>query len=274
MDRRLAPVALVALLLVGTSSTLGAPPGPVQERFVSLDVTAVPCGFGDGVCLAYGGTVPGPTLDVDQGDRVVLTLVNRIPETVWALPGPAETKARLANASVSFHVHGTALPVSSDGVAAHEGTQLVASSAPPGGSYTYRFRAAFAGTWHYHDHVLGLDGAEGAARGLYGGLVVRAQGEPRADRVLDLHLLDEGPNGGRGLSTGVAANESFEIVVVGLQNFVWTVELRDPAGALVGRHAVGPGMSERFRVDAAQPGIYTWRASWGFDASTGTVVAS
>lgn len=274
MDRRLAPLALVALLLAATSSTLGAPPGPAQERVVSLDVTAVQCPHGDGVCLAYGGTVPGPMLDVNLGDRVVLTLVNRIPETVWALDAPAALKARLANASVSFHVHGTALPASSDGIAPHEGTQLVASFAPPGGSHTYRFRAAFVGTWHYHDHVLGLDGSEGAARGLYGGLVVRSGAEPRADHVLDLHLLDEGPNGGRGLDATVAANESFELVVVGLQNLFWKAELRDPSGALVGKRDLGPGMSERIRVDAAQPGTYTWSATWGFEPYSGTVVVS
>lgn len=274
MERRLAPLVLVALLLAGTSSTLGAPPGPPQERAFTLDVTALPCPHGDGVCLAYGGTVPGPTLDINLGDRVALTLVNRIPETVAALDAPAELKARLAAASVSFHVHGTSLPLSSDGVDAHEGTQLVASVAPPGGSYTYRFRAAFAGTWHYHDHVLGLDGAEGAARGLYGGLVVRGGAEPRADRLLDLHLLDDGPNGGRGLDATSPAGGSFEIVVVGLQNLFWDVELRDPEGARVGAATVGPGMSERLRVDVAQPGAYTWTATWGFEPHAGTVVVS
>lgn len=274
MDARL----LAALVLVGLAAaaypTLGAPPGVPQERAFTLEVTAVPCADqGDGVCLAYNGQIPGPTLDVNLGDTLVITLVNRIPETIGALTDDAALVARLSAAPVSWHVHGTAVPNDMDGIDAHEGTNLVRSVAEPSRSFTYRTRAAFAGAWHYHDHVMGFDGAEGVERGLYGGLLVRSGAELRPDHVLDLHLLDEGANGGHDANWTVEAGSSFELLVVGLENIFWTVELRDPSGALLGTTQTGPGLSARFLVEDAQPGAYVWRAV-GLGIKTGKVVVS
>lgn len=265
-------LALVALVAVATAA-YGAPPAAPQLRDVTLTVTAAPCPQeDDGVCLAYNGQIPGPTLDINLGDTLRVTMVNAIPATIGDATSDPGLAARLAAAEVSWHVHGTALPVASDGIAAHPGTNLVDSSTKPGGTYTHTVRAAFAGTWHYHDHVLGLDGDEGAARGLYGALLVRPAGEPRPDHVLDLHLLDGGANGGRGLHAFAAPGDRIEVVVVGLGNFLWTVTLRDPSNALVGTTLVGPGMSERLVIPTAAPGTYTWRATGGFPAQTGTVV--
>lgn len=268
MDRRLGVTLALAALVVGAYAALAAPPAPPQERAFTLEAVAFACPYGDGVCLAYDAATPGPTLDVNLGDVLVVTLVNRIAETL-----PPGAPAHLADASVSWHVHGTALAASMDGVAAHEGTRLVASVAPPGGSFTYRVRAAFAGAWHYHDHVLGMDGDEGVKRGLYGSLVVRPRAEPRPDVTLDLHLVDAGANGGRGLDANVAADQHVELLVVGLDNVVWNVTLRDPSGALLGARDVGPGMSERFVVGAAAPGVYKWRAV-GLGVKTGEVRVS
>lgn len=274
MDARL----LAALVLVGLAAaaypTLGAPPGVPQERAFTLEVTAVPCPQqDDGVCLAYNGQVPGPTLDINVGDTLVITLVNRIPETIGAITDDAALVTRLSAAPVSWHVHGTAVPNEMDGIDAHAGTNLVRSVAEPSQTFTYRTRAAFAGAWHYHDHVLGFDGAEGVDRGLYGGLLVRNGAELRPDATLDLHLLDEGANGGRGADATVAAGSSFEILVVGLENILWTVELRAPDGSLVGTTQTGPGLSSRFLVEDAQPGEYAWRAV-GLGIKTGKVVVS
>ncbi|HET6405213.1 MAG TPA: multicopper oxidase domain-containing protein [Candidatus Thermoplasmatota archaeon] len=260
MDRRLLAVALLAALAFAAAPVLSAPHGPPTTRAFTLEVTAGACPYGDGVCLAYNGQVPGPTFDVNLGDTLVVTLVNRIAETLP--PGAAE---HLARASVSWHVHGMAVSVANDGVGE--------SSAPPGGSFTYTTRAAFAGSWHYHDHVIGFDGDEGAGRGLYGGIIVRNGAEPRPDAVFDLHLLDAGPNGGRGLHGNVSAGSDFELLVIGLENIGWKVELRDPAGALVGRFDAWPGLSGRIVVEDAKPGSYVWRAS-GFGVRTGEVRVS
>ena len=276
MDRRF----VVAIALLGLAAAaypgVGAPPAPPQERHVTLEVTATSCPYahaGEYLCLAYGGQVPGPTLDANLGDTLVVTLVNRIADTVWSTNASLATKARLANASVSWHVHGTALANDMDGVDAQPGTDLVASVAGPGASFTYRARAAFAGAWHYHDHVLGFDGSEGVARGLYGGLVVRNGAEVRPDVTLDLHMLDTGANGGRGLVSTAAAGSDIEILVVGLENVIWQVELRDGAGAALWTYEVGPGMSARYLIEDAQPGAYTWRAT-GAGARSGQVIVS
>lgn len=230
----------------------------------------MPCALtDDGVCLAYNGQVPGPTLDVNLGDTLEITLVNRIAETLP--PGtPAELAAHLSAAAVSWHVHGTALATTSDGVAAHPGTELVSSVAEPGGSYTYHARAAFAGPWHYHDHVLGMDGDEGVARGLFGGLVVRTGGAVRPDLVVDLHMLNDGARGGFG---NASIGDDIEILVVGLEDVIWTVEVKDPSGAVVQTVVVGPGMSESVLVEDAVAGKYTWRAT-GAGTKRGEVVVS
>lgn len=264
----LVALALLAGLTLASSLTSGAPPGSPATREYAWDLVALACDEAPGgICLAYDGRIPGPTLDVNLGDTVVVHITNRLPETV-PLFDPASP---LAGAAPSFHVHGTSIASDADGVAAHPGTQLVESVIPPGGTFTYTFRAAFQGAWHYHDHALGADGGEGIARGLFGSLVVRPGGEARPDRVLDLHLDDRGANQGRGLDARVAPGERFEILLAGLGDPLWQVRLFDPAGVLVDEAELGPGVSDRFRVASALPGAYRWEASTGPATLAGTV---
>lgn len=262
-------VALIALLALSATSSLGAPPGPPVTRTFVWDVTAASCaGAADGVCLAYDGQIPGPTLDVNLGDTVVITLNNRIAETL-----PAGAPAHLASTPVSFHVHGTSIAADNDGVLAHVGTQMVESVAHANGSFTYTFRAAFKGTWHYHDHVLGHDGAEGTARGLFGALVVRSGAEPRPTSTIDVHVHDSGVNVGEGVAPLVplAAGDRAEFLVVGLGNRVWTVTITDPLGVELARRVIGPGMSEAVVVPQLMSGAYAWRAQWGPFVHSGEV---
>ncbi len=276
--RALVVTAGCVLVLGAFAATAAWAPSPAAAlgvRAFAFDVVAVACAStDDGVCLAYGGSMPGPTLDVREGDTVVVTLTNRIAATIGAVAADPAVKARLAAANVSYHTHGMVGPQAMDGVAAHPGTQLVGGVAPPGGSFTYTQRAAFAGTWHYHDHVLGLDGVEGTKRGLYGALVVRAAGETAPDRVFDLHLHDKGPNNGNGLTANVAAGSSFEIAIVGLGDVVWVVDVKAPDGSAIASRKVAPGTSDRVRVDVAEPGDYTWTAKWGPYSHAGKVSAS
>lgn len=259
------PLAALALVLLASGS-FGAPPAPPTERSFTLDAVAVACGIGDGICLAYDGALPGPTLDVNLGDTVHVTLVNRIAETIGALPGDAATKARLANASVSFHVHGTVLATTSDGLSSMMGAGFPDSYAAPGGSYTYTFRAAYNGTWHYHDHLLGADGMEGVARGLAGLLVVRSGGDVRPDALLDLHLVNDDLLGAP--TASVAPGGSFELAGVVLGDFPWLVTLTDPAGVPVASLELGPGQSEHVVVAQALAGAYRWRAENAITGAT------
>lgn len=266
MDRRVGALAILLGLAAAAYPSFAAPPGPPQERSYTLTVTAVSCpGFGverDGVCLAYNGQIPGPTIDINLGDSLVITLVNDIPSTISAATSDPDIIAHLSGAAVSWHVHGTALAANMDGVAAHAGTQMIESVADAGASYTYRVRAAFAGSWHYHDHVLGLDGSEGVARGLYGGFVVRQGAQPRSD-VLDLHMLDAGANGGRGFSKTVSDADDIEVLVVGLENTFWPLQLRSPSNTVLANLTIGPGMSDRLRLDADDTTVGTYRIRAG-----------
>lgn len=116
--------------------------------------------------LTYNGTVPGPTIEIYEGDKVELTLVNEL------------------DVPVSVHVHGVHYNIDSDG------TRMTGSFAPPGGKYLYRWTAApgTAGYWHYHDHVVGpgMDGVRGIEQGLYGALIVRKPGDRLPDKTFVL----------------------------------------------------------------------------------------
>jgi FtsP/CotA-like multicopper oxidase with cupredoxin domain len=121
-----------------------APPGsePVKRFTLTAAVTPI-----DGQpAWAFNGSVPGPELRVNQGDRVQVTLVNQLPE------------------STTVHWHGVVLPNAEDGVAG-----VTQDAVPPGGEYTYEFVARDAGTYWYHSHQ---ETEEQLPRGLFGPLVV------------------------------------------------------------------------------------------------------
>ena len=112
---------------------------------------------------AVAPTVPGPTIVINEGDEVALTLSHVFD------PGDSTTLDQ-----VSVHVHGVHYDILSDGTIKY--INLVEDeSATPVASYTYRWIAApgTAGTWAYHDHnMITLNGAED--RGLYGALIVNS----------------------------------------------------------------------------------------------------
>ncbi len=94
----------------------------------------------------YNGVVPGPTLVVHQGDRVVIDYRNEqsVPDTI--------------------HLHGIhGIPVSMDGVAG-----ISQPMVRNGGRFRYEFTANDPGTFLYHTH----DNEEMVNSGLYGAIVV------------------------------------------------------------------------------------------------------
>jgi FtsP/CotA-like multicopper oxidase with cupredoxin domain len=142
-----------------------AAPGPAVLRnlsaepgVVEVELTAAPARISllPGVTtdvFAYDGRVPGPLLEVWEGDRVTVRFRNRL---------PVET---------TVHWHGLHLPFDSDGSPFHP--------VAPGGErlYTFTVQAGSAGTYWYHPHPHHHTG-EQVARGLYGGIVVRARDDP------------------------------------------------------------------------------------------------
>jgi hypothetical protein len=89
----------------------------------------------------FNGSAPGPTIQVDQGDRVRIIVDNHLPEPF------------------SMHWHGFEIPVDMDG---SPGTSQ--DPIKPGGRFIYEFTLHQAGTFFYHSHMamqemMGLLGA-------------------------------------------------------------------------------------------------------------------
>jgi FtsP/CotA-like multicopper oxidase with cupredoxin domain len=122
-------------------------------------------------------TIPGPTIIIEEGDEVSLTIENGIGSGI-----------------VSVHVHGVHYEITSDGTLEHI-NMIEDQGAEASGSFTYHWVAGpgTAGTWPYHDHTFGgINGAE--HRGLFGTLIVNpASGEIPLDKndVIDVEDLDK-----------------------------------------------------------------------------------
>jgi FtsP/CotA-like multicopper oxidase with cupredoxin domain len=78
----------------------------------------------------YNGSVPGPTIEVTEGDRVRVLFENRLPEPQ------------------TVHWHGVELPIEMDGVPAISQPLVY-----PGESFTYEFTVHQNGTFFYHTHM-------------------------------------------------------------------------------------------------------------------------
>lgn len=112
----------------------------------------------DGKC-----SVPGPTIRVKQGDRVVVDF------------GHNHFHAH------TIHWHGQHVPWEHDGAPTHNQDSVV-----PGGSYTYDFIAKRAGSLWYHCHV---DTSFHVMQGLYGVFIVEPQDDTHEPEVDDEYVL-------------------------------------------------------------------------------------
>lgn len=112
---------------------------------------------------SYNGTVPGPLIDVDVGQELLVHFKNSL---------PGET---------TIHWHGVRLPAEMDG------TPRMQEPVPPGGSFEYRFTLKDAGLFWFHPHVRSDEQVE---KGLYGAIRVRAPDEPESDAE-SIWVLDD-----------------------------------------------------------------------------------
>jgi len=93
---------------------------PVQRKiapFKTIDV------------WGYNGTCPGPTIQIQQGDRVRVIFENKLPE------------------STSIHWHGLEVPIEQDGI-----PYISQKPVAPGEKYVYEFTVHQEGTFFYHAH--------------------------------------------------------------------------------------------------------------------------
>src|SRR5258708_11892314 len=78
----------------------------------------------------YNGSAPGPTIQVNQGDRVRIIVDNHLPE------------------ATSMHWHGFEVPSGMDGAPGSSQDPI-----PPGGRFVYEFTLHQEGTYFYHSHM-------------------------------------------------------------------------------------------------------------------------
>lgn len=104
----------------------------------------------------YNGTSPGPTIQVNRGDRVRVVVDNHLPETT------------------SMHWHGFEIPNGMDGVPG-----LVQAPIKPGGRFVYEFTLHQEGTFFYHSHM-----AMQEMMGMLGAFIMHppVSYEPRVDK--------------------------------------------------------------------------------------------
>lgn len=147
------PVAGRALMAPSVLKNISSVP-----HVVEVNITAAPARMSlqPGVTtdvFAYNGQIPGPTLDVSEGDSVVIHFQNKLSEPT------------------TVHWHGLHIPAEQDG--------SPFNPLAPGEKHDYVFviKHGTAGTYWYHPHPDMRSGYQ-VAKGLYGGIIIRAADDP------------------------------------------------------------------------------------------------
>jgi FtsP/CotA-like multicopper oxidase with cupredoxin domain len=145
---------------------LSRTPGVVEVELTAAEATMSILPGTTTPVYAYDGRVPGPTLELREGDRVLVRFRNDLP------------------VATTVHWHGLHLPFDADGSPFHP--------VAPGETYEYAFtvRTGTAGTYWYHPHPNHETGPQ-VARGLYGGVIVRADDDPLAALPERLLILSD-----------------------------------------------------------------------------------
>lgn len=155
-----------SMAALSVQPTWAATPEALTAR--KTRVQLAPEGYPQTEVWSYGGTLPGRTIRVKQGERVTRRLVNEL------------------DVPTSIHWHGIRIDNAMDGVAG-----LTQEAVPPGQSFDYDFLAPDAGTYWYHAHTNSM---EQVARGLSGPLIVEEAEAPDVDAdevlMLDDWLID------------------------------------------------------------------------------------
>ncbi|WP_407343445.1 multicopper oxidase family protein [Pengzhenrongella phosphoraccumulans] len=165
--------------------------------------------------LSFNGQVPGPTLHLRPGDRMQVTMVNRL------------------TTPTNLHVHG--LHVSPQG---NSDNPFV--SIGPGEGFDYDFQIPIdhpPGTYWYHPHPHGSV-ADQVFGGLYGAIVITGDNEPASARERLLVISDITLDG-----AGRVAAATMADVMMGREGELVLVN-----GQLNPHLAARPGERERWRV--------------------------
>ena len=204
----------------------------------------------------YNGTVPGPTIRVNEGDKVRIKLTNNLPE------------------STSLHPHGCAVPNSMDGF-----DPLTQDPIKPGQTFTYEWVADGPKVCMYHSHH---DAQVQVPNGLVGALFIGKLDLPagtKVDHEVNMVLNDAGTIGlslnGRSFpATQAYVVKKGETMLVhyfneGLQ--VHPMHLHQPHGLVVAKDGVelpqpyyedtvtvAPGERWSVLYTFTEPGVWAW----------------
>jgi bilirubin oxidase len=162
----------------------------------------------------YNGIVPGPLIELEEGQRVSIRLDNGLPQ------------------ESTVHWHG--LPVPPD----QDGNPMDPVPAGTGRAYEYEVPVGSAGTYWYHPHPHDAT-AEQVASGLAGPLIVRAAADPLA-HLPEVTLFISGVRLGFGAQ--VAPNNALDWSI-GRQGEQLLVN-----GGRLPVHTVRPGTTQRWRI--------------------------
>lgn len=180
-------------------------------------------GYRDGALPKSEVRVPGPMLEVEQGQKVIVHFTNELPETT------------------TVHWHGLRVPNHADG------TPSAQVEVAPGESFDYEFVAKDAGTFWYHPHVHSDVQIE---RGLYAPIVVHGDAledipDISADRMFVLDDIKLNADG------SLAQDTTQLDVMLGRQGNVLLVN-----GVRNGRIRAKAGTRERWRFVNVANGRY------------------
>ncbi|KAI1363768.1 multicopper oxidase [Xylaria arbuscula] len=140
--------------------------GVIREYWFDIvNKTLAPDGV-ERMTLSVNGSIPGPTIEADWGDTIVVHLTNS-----------------MENNGTSIHWHGIRQLNSSseDGVAS-----ITQCPVAPGDSTTYRFRATQYGTTWYHSHF-----SLQAWNGVFGAIIIRGPASAPYDEDKGVIVLSD-----------------------------------------------------------------------------------
>ena len=139
-------------------------------KVFNLDVSLIQWNILPGTqvaAYAFNRQVPGPRIQVTEGDRIRMIVKNNLPEPT------------------TVHWHGMILPNNMDGPA-----DVAQKPIAPGESYTYEFTVKQSGTYFYHSHK---DVDRQQTLGMYGALIVEPKNKantPAFDQDVTVQLQE------------------------------------------------------------------------------------
>jgi FtsP/CotA-like multicopper oxidase with cupredoxin domain len=205
----------------------------------------------------FNGTVPGPTLRVEPGDKVKVVLKNELPE------------------STAIHFHGLITPNAMDGV-----PEITQPPVKPGQTFTYTFTAqATPAVGMYHSHQ---DAVKQVPNGLAGAFLVGHEPVPNGVSVSQEQIMMLNDAGTIGLSLNGKSFPATAPIVANLGDWVEVhymnegqmahpMHLHGMAQTVIAKDGyplpqaydadtilVGPGERYTVLVHADTPGTWAW----------------